>query len=54
MEDGANVYRTREGSPHFVNCRHQRTVEKKICPIDDKGLFEQFSPELGKCVSLSQ
>ncbi|KAK3765413.1 hypothetical protein RRG08_000336 [Elysia crispata] len=48
--DGDNVCRTKEGSPHYVTCRDQRTVEKHMCPLDSRGLFMQFAPGVRQCL----
>ncbi|GFO29148.1 chitin binding beak protein 1 [Plakobranchus ocellatus] len=48
--DGDNVCRTKEGSPHYVTCKAQRTVAKHMCPVDNRGLFMQFAPGARQCM----
>ncbi|GFS04990.1 fibropellin-1 [Elysia marginata] len=52
LPDGDNVYRTKEGSPHYVTCLTQRTLDKKVCPMDSRGLYMQFAPGVGRCLPL--
>ncbi|KAK7490053.1 hypothetical protein BaRGS_00018753 [Batillaria attramentaria] len=54
LSDGKNVFRTREGGPHYVICQRERTVEKRQCEVDEEtGMYKIFSPVSHSCVSLS-
>ncbi|XP_046544870.1 uncharacterized protein LOC124255079 [Haliotis rubra] len=48
LPDGKNVFKTREGSPHYVTCQGERTAALQICGTD--GLFyTEFSPTTRQC-----
>ncbi|XP_071083907.1 uncharacterized protein [Haliotis cracherodii] len=52
LPDGNNVFKTREGSPHYVICQGERTLALQICGTE--GLFyKEFSPTTRQCESRS-